>query len=87
MIGIITDSTCDIPSAMLEQYRIKVVPTLVIWGNEQFRDRIDPRGLVPVLVHDGGVHIESNDIIAYLEKTFAQPRLVPEGHENEVGAL
>ena len=41
MIGIITDSTCDIPSAMLEQYRIKVVPTLVIWGNEQFRDRID----------------------------------------------
>jgi glutathione S-transferase len=42
---------------------------------------------VPVLVHHGAVHIESNDIIAYLEKTFPQPRLVPEGHENEVGAL
>src|SRR5580704_13795250 len=24
---------------------------------------INPRGLVPVLVHDGAVHIESNDII------------------------
>jgi glutathione S-transferase len=42
---------------------------------------------VPVLVHDGAVHIESNDIIEYLEKTFPSPRLVPLGHENEVSAL
>jgi glutathione S-transferase len=48
---------------------------------------INPRGLVPVLVHDGAVHIESNDIISYLEKTFPEPRLIPAGHENEVGAL
>ncbi len=48
---------------------------------------INPRGLVPVLVHDGAVHIESNDIIQYLEKTFPQPRLIPAGHENEVAAL
>ena len=48
---------------------------------------INPRGLVPVLVHDGAVHIESNDIIAYLEKTFPQPRLIPAGHENEVASL
>jgi glutathione S-transferase len=48
---------------------------------------INPRGLVPVLVHNGTVHIESNDIITYLEKTFPTPRLIPAGHENEVGAL
>ncbi len=48
---------------------------------------INPRGLVPVLVHDGAVHIESNDIIQYLEKTFPEPRLIPAGHENEVAAL
>src|SRR6202020_1643900 len=48
---------------------------------------INPRGVVPVLVHDGAVHIESNDIIQYLEKTFPTPRLVPAGHENEVAAL
>jgi glutathione S-transferase len=48
---------------------------------------INPRGLVPVLVHNGVVHIESNDIITYLEKTFPEPRLIPAGHENEVGAL
>jgi glutathione S-transferase len=40
-----------------------------------------------VLVHDGAVHIESNDIIAYLEETFPTPKLIPAGHENEVAAL
>jgi glutathione S-transferase len=48
---------------------------------------INPRGLVPVLVHDGAVHIESNDIIQYLEKTFPTPKLIPAGHENEVASL
>jgi len=28
---------------------------------------INPRGVVPVLVHDGTVHIESNDILSYLD--------------------
>ena len=61
-----------------------------LFTNENFRPwflGINPRGLVPVLVHDGAVHIESNDIIAYLERTFPTPRLIPEGHETEVAAL
>ena len=41
MIGIITDSTCDIPENLLEQYGIIVVPAVVIWGEEQYRDRVD----------------------------------------------
>ena len=28
---------------------------------------INPNGLVPTLIHDGVVHIESNDIIDYLD--------------------
>jgi len=28
---------------------------------------ISPRGVVPVLVHDGAVHVESNDIMEYLD--------------------
>jgi glutathione S-transferase len=59
-------------------------------GNENFQPwflGINPRGLVPVLVHDGAVHIESNDIITCLEKTFPEPKLIPAGHENEVAAL
>lgn len=48
---------------------------------------INPRGLVPVLVHDGDVHIESNDILTYLEGLYPEPRLIPEGSEDEVAAL
>lgn len=40
---------------------------------------INPRGLLPVLVDDGQVHIESNDIIEYLDGKFPNPPLVPEG--------
>jgi glutathione S-transferase len=48
---------------------------------------INPRGLVPVLVDDGAVHIESNDIIQYLERKFPEPRLIPPGQESEVASL
>lgn len=45
---------------------------------------INPRGLVPVLVHDGAVHIESNDILTYLDDTFPENKLIP---DNDRGAL
>jgi len=46
--------------------------------NENLTDHflgINPRGLVPVLVHDGDVYIESNDILTYLESAFPEGRL------------
>jgi len=61
-----------------------------LFSNENFKPwflGINPRGLVPVLVHDGAVHIESNDIIQYLEQKFPTPALIPPGHENELAAL
>ena len=42
---------------------------------------INPRGLVPALVHDGQVIIESNDILEHLEKHFPEPALIPSGLE------
>jgi glutathione S-transferase len=42
---------------------------------------IHPKGLVPTLVHDGVVHIESNEIIEYLDETFPDPPLQPEAEE------
>ncbi len=39
MIKIITDSTCDIWE-LLEKYDIAVVPSYVLWNNEQFLDRV-----------------------------------------------
>jgi len=41
MIGIVTDSTCDIPEALLEQHGIIVVPQVLVWGEQQYRDRVD----------------------------------------------
>lgn len=48
---------------------------------------INPRGLVPTLVHDGQVIIESNDILEYLEAQFPQPALIPTEQSNQVSAL
>ena len=45
---------------------------------------INPRGLVPVLVHDGEVHIESNDILDYLDRTFPLPSLIPVGQRDAI---
>ena len=39
---------------------------------------LNPKGLVPVLVHDGRTFVESNDIISYIDDTFRGPRLTSE---------
>ncbi len=38
---------------------------------------INPKGLVPTLVHDGRVVVESNDILLYLEEKFPTPSFTP----------
>ena len=48
---------------------------------------INPRSLVPVLIHDGEVHIESNDILEYLEGCFKESPLIPENMEEKVKEL
>lgn len=48
---------------------------------------INPRGLVPTLVHDGKVIIESNDILEYLEAEFPDPPLIPVDKANQVRAM
>ena len=40
-IALITDSTCDVPEALIQQYDITVIPEIVIWGEEILRDRVD----------------------------------------------
>lgn len=34
---------------------------------------VNPRGVVPVLIDNGDVHVESNDILKYLDEHYAQP--------------
>jgi fatty acid-binding protein DegV len=39
--ALITDSACDIPQALIDQYGITVIPLGVIWGNDLLHDRDD----------------------------------------------
>tara|TARA_B100001027_G_scaffold6163_1_gene4013 strand:+ start:178 stop:1038 length:861 start_codon:yes stop_codon:yes gene_type:complete len=59
-------------------------------SNENYSDwflGINPRAQVPVLIDDGDVHIESNDIIQHLEKKFPQPNLIPLKFESDISNL
>jgi len=48
---------------------------------------LNPRGLVPVLVLDGAVHIESNDILALLEDRYPEPCLFPANHSGDTDEI
>jgi len=41
LITIIADSTCDIPESLIKAYEIGVVPHIIVWGEKEFRDRVD----------------------------------------------
>ncbi len=63
---------------------------LALRDGENFTDwylGINPRGLVPTLVADGEVHIESNDIITLLEERYPEPKLIPAGAEDRMAEL
>lgn len=40
-IKIVTDSTCDLPPSLIEQYGIVVVPLYINFGDKSYRDGID----------------------------------------------
>ena len=40
-IALVTDSTCDIPEEWIRQYDISIVPLTVIFGSQQYLDRLE----------------------------------------------
>jgi DegV family protein with EDD domain len=40
-VGIVTDSTADLPPAIQERYGVELVPLVVNWDGQTFRDKID----------------------------------------------
>jgi ganglioside-induced differentiation-associated protein 1 len=54
--------------------------TVDLFKNEQYDAaylKLNPKGVVPTLVHDGKAIVESTLICEYLEDTFPLPRLAP----------
>jgi DegV family protein with EDD domain len=41
MIRIVTDSSCDLPSEVVEQHRVSVVPLTIRFGDEEFIDGVE----------------------------------------------
>lgn len=48
---------------------------------------INPRGRVPVLIDDGNVHIESNDIMLHLERHFSELQFVHPHMEDRTASM
>jgi DegV family protein with EDD domain len=40
-LGLVTDSTCDLPSALVEQYGVEVVPSILVIDGKQYVDGAD----------------------------------------------
>lgn len=40
-VAIVTDSTCDLPGELVEQYKIQVVPQILIMGERTWQDGVD----------------------------------------------
>lgn len=58
-IGIVVDSTVDLPVDILSRYHIRRVPLKIIWGDEEFTDRIS---------------LSSDDFFLRLRKSSINPR-------------
>jgi DegV family protein with EDD domain len=40
-VAIVTDSTCDLPTELLQRHDLTIVPLYVLWGDEQLVDGVD----------------------------------------------
>jgi len=74
MIGIISDSTCDIPDELVQQHGITIIPHYIIWGNQQYRDRVDmqPLDFYKRIVTDPDYPSSSQASIADFKKVYEE---------------
>jgi len=59
MVKIISDSTCDLPKALAEQFDIDIIPLHIVLGDEEYRD---------------GVDITKEDIFSWADKNKTTPK-------------
>lgn len=76
-VAVVVDSTADIPQHLRDQYRISVVPLLILFGKEQYRDGVDLTGdefyrrLVEGKVHPTTSQPSPGDFVDVYEKLAA----------------
>ncbi|MBV9546471.1 MAG: DegV family protein, partial [Chloroflexi bacterium] len=40
-VGLVTDSTADLPQAVLDKHGVTMVPLIVNWDGKTYRDKLD----------------------------------------------
>jgi DegV family protein with EDD domain len=72
--ALITDSTCDIPQALIDKYGIGIVPLGVVWGDETLRDRVElaPEEFYRRLTKDSRHPSSTQPTPADMEKAFRE---------------
>lgn len=68
-------------------FTYKKVELMTRENRGEFFMGLNPRGVVPVLVHDGRVFIESVEIVKYIDRTFDGPSIYPEKHRASIDKL
>jgi DegV family protein with EDD domain len=70
--ALVTDSTCDLPAALIERYGIFVVPQVIHWGSQVLRDRVDlqPEAFNRRLEARGELPFTSEPAVQALVKTY-----------------
>lgn len=77
-IALITDSGCDLPDDLLQQYDIHMVPLYILWGGESLRDRVDIapdvfyRRLVSDPVHPTTSQPHAQDFVQAINRAVEQ---------------
>ncbi|RMF43267.1 MAG: DegV family protein [Anaerolineae bacterium] len=80
-IAFVTDSTAYIPQNLCEKYNITMLPQILIWGEETFRDGVDiqPDAFYQRLATAKVMPSSSQVSLANFQETFQ--RLLDEGYE------
>jgi DegV family protein with EDD domain len=80
-VAIVTDSTAYLPTPLLNQYNISVVPLILIWGEEMFEDGVDmsPAEFYNRLPASKVMPTTSQATIPSMQKAFA--RLLDQGYD------
>jgi len=80
-VAIVTDSTAYIPAKLISQYNITIVPLILIWGEENYRDGVDmlPGEFYQRLVNSKVMPTTSQATIPSMQKAFEG--LLEQGYE------
>jgi DegV family protein with EDD domain len=73
-VAIVTDSTCDIPAELVEEYGIHIVPQVLIMGEKSWRDRvdIDPPSFYELLQSSSDFPSTSQPSVASFHELFVE---------------